>query len=504
MRIRGLLGAALLALAACSSRREPDTLVVAVAELKNEAILWHRVGVLEFLIDYGFDYGEPVAQLATSWEETSPGTWVFHLRPNVLFHDGRPFQAANAAACIDAFAASPHGAAISGRIRCEVLDPLTLRVASRSPGLDLPVYLGRIPVTPDGSVDSLGRVPHPVGTGPFLVRGFEERSELHLEANDAYWGGRPKLRRIHFREVRDSATRLLMLESGEADWAVLLPVHEIARLRAEGYGVASCRFLYNVYLVPNLEHGPCSERAVREAISLAIDREAIARVAFYGLARPAPFIFPRELPFVPAGLAEAGRDLTRARRLLEEAGWKSTGEGDARVRDGRPLEITLLTPAASFRPTWPPAAEMIRQDLAKAGLRLQIRYVEPGAWNERVESGEFELTMRGRVPPWQGDPLSYFRNEFHSQGYVNLCRFRNARFDACVDSGLEATTPEERRGALAEAQRIFAEELPVIPVVHDNAREMYATSPAVRGAESADCARTGFPGRETWIERRTP
>ncbi len=481
-----------------ASRR--GRLVVATYLINQEAIRILRLGVVETLTTADYAFGPARPHLAERWEDLGGGLWRFHLRPGVTMHDGRPFDAAVAAACTQRFLETGEGSALRAVLAVEAEGPLTLEVQARPAASPVPAYFGWIPMMAPESFLEGDRLGVPIGTGPFRVERIEYGREALLRAHDAWWGGPPALREILVRQIDDPSTRVLMLESGDADWIQMPPRHEIPRLSEAGFAVLRADYLYNVYLLFNVESGPGAESAVRQAAAWAVDRERIVRVAFEGKAEPAGTIFPEPVP--PPEIPRYGLHRDRAREILAAAGWRPAPGSPYLVRDGRGLSLTILTAAETLRPEWPAVAELVRQDLEAIGIRTQVRVLETAAWNADVAAGRFEATIRGRVPSLWSDPLIILSLDFASRGFKNVTRYRDPRFDEALARGLAAEDHGERAEAVAGVQRLLAEELPVVPLCRDTWREVFAVDPRVRWDPGS--LRTGFPGPGTCFEEDRP
>lgn len=466
-------GAALALTGLLRSDEKPadGKIVVATYQVNREILPLMRMGIVEGLTSVDFEFGTPRPAVVKAFERETGGVWRFELRPGQVFHDGTPVDAKAVVASIRRFQDSPAGAHVRDLLVASVRDEWTVVVAAAAPTIPVPGYLGRIPILAASSFDAEGRLAKPVGTGPFAVKEIAFDEGATLVANARFRDGPPRLDEIDLRVVKDPGTRVLMLETGDADWIMMVPRHEVGRLRRAGYQVHGSRYLYNVYLLFNTRKGPGADPDFRRGAAAAIDRDRIARVAFEGTADPAESLFPTRLPFVPGDLPTAE---------------------DAPMPEGKSLEV--VTPAEGFRPAWATAAELVRQDLEAAGVKTTIRVLEMGAWNARVRAGDYEATIRGRVPALWPDPLACLRYDFASDGPANVTGFSDPELDARLEKGLAAPDEETRAAAVEVAQRILARALPVVPLVHDFGRETYAARPGLGGASDEWSRVNAYPG----------
>lgn len=484
--IRHLALTLLLALlAACTSKggRDADRLVLALEAppetLDRRMALGANAMRVAQLITPGLtridESGRPVPDLAEEFHAEGEKTWVFTLRENVVFSDGTPLRAADVVATyrsvLDPATGSPHRGGYGYLESIEARDGRTVVFQLKAPFGAMPVdaSLGVIPaalVSPD-HLDELRR--KPVGAGPYVVGTYESDDRLLLDPNPRYFGGAPALG-LEIRTVRDETTRVLELRKGRVDVVLgsvspaLLPaLREEDRLSVSvgpGAGVS--------YLMFNLEDPILSRLEVRKAIALALDREQLASHKFKGAARIADSILrPDHWAFAP-GIASYRRNLTEARRLLDEAGLRDPdGDGPApRIRLG------FKTSTDRFRRS---IALVMAAQLAEVGIQVDVQPLEWGTIMGDVKRGNFQLATLKMTPVIDPDIL---RLAFHSAsipteanawGGFNRMRYRNDELDALLIRGRESSDPEVRRAAYAEAQRIVARDLPALPLLHEDA-----------------------------------
>lgn len=503
MRLRttvrlGLLGLLLVGVAAAASsrpdRRDPARLVVVTPALDADAAQLVALGVAEGLVRADVRFGPVEPELAVAWEDRGGGRWTFRLRPGVTFHDGRPLSAPAVVASLTEGWARGESAWLGRLLSARALSEELVEVRCSSPSCPVPQYLARSPVLAPGAWDATGRLIARIGTGPFAVERWATDEAVTLRANPRWWGGAPTTTGIDVRVVKDPASRVLMLEAGQADWIQRVPRRDARRLELAGYQVPASTFLYNVYLVFRAGAGVVAEREVRRAIALALDRARLRRVAFEDLALPASGVFPPGHPLHDGDDAAARRDLAEAERLLDAAGWRRPSPGAERERGGVTLTLPLLTVADTYRPAWGTAAELLRQDLAAIGMRVELEPLERGAWASRVNQGAFVATLRGRVPGWWADAYGVLRTDFRSDGVNNPGRFQSPTFDRLLDEAWAASDVPARHAALRAALDVLRDELPIVPLCHDLGRELYVVADGVASADDPVSRGRAFPG----------
>ncbi|HJV09086.1 MAG TPA: ABC transporter substrate-binding protein, partial [Acidimicrobiales bacterium] len=229
-----------------------------------------NVGVYEALVTMTPDFSVRPG-LAERWEMVGPSTWRFYLRPNVTWHDGRRFGA-------DDVVWSWMGRegllrAVSGTLK-EVtkVDDLTVDFVSTTPNLRLPEQL----VHPEGPIvpkDAHNDATPPVGTGPFKVVDYQPRKHVVVERYDGYWGTKAGAARLTFRFMPDADVRVEALRRGEVDVITGVPRDQVAAVQAGGFRIVRAALGATQVLTFSSEGQFAADRAVRQAVSLAVDRE---------------------------------------------------------------------------------------------------------------------------------------------------------------------------------------------------------------------------------------
>ena len=399
-------------------------------------------------------------ELAASWEVPDPLTIVFHLRSDFHFADGAPVEAndvrATYLAVLDPALASPKRAALAVLSSIDARDPTTVVMHLREPFAPFLDATG-LGILPAARARDPGEVT--VGAGPFRVVRAERGERIVLEPNPGYPGGPPRLDPLVVRIVPDEVVRVLELQRGGiqliedapepemVDWLARFP-HLVVR-RGPGSSFD--------YLALNLRDPRLAQRRVREAIALALDRDAVVRFILGGAARPASgLLAPEHWAYAPARTHR--HDPARARRLLERAGYPDPdGPG--------PLPRFRLVYKTSNQPERRRLAEAIQAALAQIGIALEVRTYEWGTLFADVRSGNFQLCALAWVGI--GDPDLYYL-AFHSTmrppaGY-NRGGYASPVMDRLMESGRRELDPGRRRAIYARIQRRAARDLPVVPL----------------------------------------
>src|SRR5215469_1500531 len=273
--------------------------------------------------------------LATEWKMQDQTTWVFKLRPGVKWHNGDPFSSADAKFSIertyDSAVKTMVATALTTIDRIEAPDATTLIVHTKKPDPLLPgrlaFYGGQI--VPKKYVESVGNETFnakPIGTGPVRFVSWVKDDKLVLEANPDYWGGRPDFDRMIFRSIPETAPRVAALLRGELDIITQLPPDQEDKVAANASTRVTGALYAGLYVLGvNSTRPPLDNPLVKQALSLAVDREAIVKELWRGrgIVPSGPIAkgdnhFDPSLPPLPYAPAEAKERLKKAGYKGEE------------------------------------------------------------------------------------------------------------------------------------------------------------------------------------------
>ncbi|HYG66041.1 MAG TPA: ABC transporter substrate-binding protein, partial [Anaeromyxobacteraceae bacterium] len=305
----------------------------------------------------------------------------------------------------------------------------------------------------------------PVGTGPFTeVRSFG-RQVYELGRNPRYWQpGKPKVEVLRFPAYPGNDRANLALVFDEVDWSANF-VPAIDRVYV-GRDPENHRYWFpltgsTIFLYANTTRAPCDDVRVRKALSMAIDRALLLDVALYRYSRPADatalsdaYAAWRDPEVVAEGGAWLRHDLAAANRLLDEAGHARGPDGLRRLRDGAVWREEVL--AVSGWSDWVRAAQVIARNLRELGIDASVRTYDFAAWFQRVQAGEFGLTLG-----WSFEgptPYTFYRWLMSSAtvkptgepAMANWHRYGSPRADALLAAFEQALEPAEQRRLSSE------------------------------------------------------
>lgn len=479
----GLLFAVLLilstALAGCTSNqssgsKEPDktkeggTLVVArlsdatsldphfITDIPSANVIYEKVYETLVVPDKNM---EPQPLLATEWKQLDDVTWEFKLQEGVTFHDGAPFNAEavkmNFERLLDPDTASPQAGKLEMIQEIKAVDDTTVQFKLKYPYAPLLSILagneGSIisPKAISEQEEKLGQ--HPVGTGPFIFESWQPGQEIVISKNKEYWGEQPKLDKVVFRVVPEDATRLAMIETGEAQVTDQVPVTEIERINASNtMELYRTEGLAVEYLAFNVKKEPFNDVRVRKAIAHAIEVDSIIKGVYNSVGTKANTTMSPKVFGYDSEIKEYNYDINESKRLLKEAGI-----------DG--LEITLTTSDRKERINM---AEVIQSQLKGIGINVKIQVLEYGAYIDVTAKGEHQVAISG----WgnatgDGDYNQY--NLFHSksQGAAgNSSFYANSEVDRLIELSRKESDREKRKELYSKSQEIEREEVPYFPI----------------------------------------
>ncbi|MFI5306382.1 MAG: ABC transporter substrate-binding protein [Polyangiales bacterium] len=408
---------------------------------------------------------EVVPDLAEEVVIESPTRYRAKLRSGLRFSDGTALDADDVAATfrsvVDPGFGSRYASTYSQIERVEVVSPLEVVFHLRGPhatflaDLELPVLRAEDEHRHLGALGAAA----PAGAGPYVLAS-RSASQIDLVANPHWYGGAVRFPVVRMLVVHDDNTRALRLLAGAGDLAMsavpplLLPLFE----HDPRFVVRSAPGVGTTYMGLNLEAAALRDVRVREALAYGIDREALVRAKLSGRARLASsFIVPGHWAHA-AETPRYGYDPARARALLRAA-----GRGSGR------LHLSLRCGSDRFRQS---IARAIVAMLADVGIDVELRPSEVATLIADLNRGRFELTMLEVPEVVEPHVLSWFFGADHVPGNgregANRWRFRNTDFDAAIEQGRRSVERPARVRAYADAQRILAEQLPVIPLWHED------------------------------------
>lgn len=399
-------------------------------------------------------------ELATEWKKLDELTWEFKLRQGVIFHDGTPFTAESVkktmARLLDKKTGSPRANLFEMVEEVKVIDDYTVQFKTKYPYIPLlPTlahYAGGIisPKAIDEHREKLGQ--NPVGTGPFKFESWIPGQEIVFTKNDNYWGDKAKIDKVVFKIIPEDTTRIAMVETGEAQIAEPIPVSEMERIQA-----SSTMSLYRSdawgtdYIGFNLKKKPFDDIRVRQAISYAIDTDAIIKGVFNNVGKKAAGPMGSGVWGYSENIKGYAYDVNKAKALLAEAGYPNG------------FKTTIWTNDKKERMN---LAEVVQSQLKGIGIDLEIKVVEWGAYLESTGKGEQDMFILGwSNATGDADYNQYFNYHTEAHGSVgNRFFYSNPEVDKLINEGRRESDETKRKAIYEKAQEIEMREAPMVMI----------------------------------------
>jgi len=406
-----------------------------------------------------------VPQLALSHETSADGKAVtIKLRPNVKFHDGEPFNAEAAK-----FSLERH-LTMSGSFRkpevgaidtIDIVDPLTIRLNLKTPFAPLIAQLtdrAGMMVSPKAAKEAGDKFGlKPVCAGPYKFVERVQQDRIVVEKFADYWNkDNVHIDRIVYLPIVDSTVRLASLKSGGLELIERLLATDIKDVRADPkLKLSSALELGYQGLDINVGNGEKSKNPlganakVRQALSYAIDREALTQVVFNGEFVPGIQWVNPEHPYFQKNFPVPKRDVAKAKALIKEAGITT------------PLDIDFMLPKGAETQA---VAEVIQAMAAEVGINMKIRVTEFATSLKQAESGEYQaflLAWSGRTDP---DGNAYIFHKCKApQNYPGYC---NPEADKLLDQARVPADPAERKTIYEKLTKTILDDNPKIYLYH--------------------------------------
>ncbi|MBA5601374.1 ABC transporter substrate-binding protein SapA [Pectobacterium aroidearum] len=296
----------------------------------------------------------------------------------------------------------------------------------------------------------------PVGTGPYLLNEYRNGQYIRLTRNDDYWRGLPRMQQVVVDLGSGGTGRLSKLLTGECDVLAYPAASQLTILRNDPRLRLSLRPGMNVaYLAFNVRKPPLDDRRVREAIALAINNDRLMQSIYYGTAETAASILPRASWAYDNESQITEYNPQKARQILQDLGLTN-------------LNLRLWVPSASqsYNPSPLKTAELIQADLAQIGVTVTIVPVEGRFQEARLMELSHDLTLAGWATD-SNDPDSFFRPLLSCaaiRSQSNYAHWCDPTFDEVLQNALSSQQLSKRIDYYQQAQRILAEQLPVLPL----------------------------------------
>ena len=423
--------------------------------------------------------------LALSWRAIDDTTWEFKLREGVTWHDGSPFTADDVAFTVQRAPSVPNSPSSFGLYlrqiaETTVVDAHTIRFRTHNVFPLMPVYLSTFGIVSRKHGEGATTADYNsgkamVGTGPYRFVSWRRGESIAMERNSAHWGDRQPWATVTIRFVRSAASRVAALLSGEVDMIDALPTSDIARVERDTRFVVSRAISNrNMYVfVDHLERvspfvrdrqgqpmatNPFRDLRVRQAVSLAMNREAIVSRVMDGAAEATGQVMPRDWFGWTPSLPPPAYDPEGARRLLTEAGFPNGFNLTVHCSNNRYVNDERICQA-------------IGQMLTRVGIHTEVQVLPFAPWITAASRQDYSMLFGGwgidtAEPSSPLGSLLATNNRATGQGASNRSRYSNPEVDRLVAQGLATLDDEARRRIFIQATEIAMRDVGLVPMHH--------------------------------------
>lgn len=441
--------------------------------------------------------------LIDSWKVSEDQiTWTFTLKKGIKFHDGAPLNAEAVKFSLERHKEGSHPQLVKIVEEIKVVDGYTVALRLEKP---YPLLLTNLSsywtgiVSPTSVKKAGGEWGSKVivGTGPLKFKKWISGDRIILERNEDYNHapsfvsnkGPAYVDGWVIRFIPEPTTLIAELTEGNVDISDYVTERDVRRVRKNPKtDLVMAKSTSAIYLAINCssKNEPYNDVRVRQALAHAINQKAVIKAAMAGVGAPLYTPISPSVKGFWKGSEEIGEkntryDPERAKRLLEEAGWKDTDGDGVREKNGQELEVVFM---AFTIARYKRMAEVATPMLEAAGFKVKLLILEAGDLYERVLAQKHDLLSTGLVAS-QGIAIDDMVNTLHSQNLgsiIQWCHYSNPEMDRLIDAARYAPSPEEREQALIDAQKLAAEETPVVPIA--NAMELFGYKKNVGGVDN--------------------
>ncbi len=498
-----LVWAAALALLGVPAAASADTtLVIGIASdpswLDPESVENNTSGfvmstVYDSLLRYKPGTTDVAPGIAESWTTSPDGlTYTFKLRKGVKFSDGTPLDAKAVIWNVDRLLnkSNPQYIYNTGPVEgyieftygdvasYKAVDDDTVEFKFKKPSA---AFLNSLAMVWNGLVSptaaaKLGKDlrSKPVGSGPYVLKEWRQRDQIILDANPDYWGGKPKIDHLIFKELPDPQAAVLALKRGEIQILADLSTQSVPAIKSDPNLVLLTQPGLAVSGVALPVDAPLfKDKRVRQALNYAVDKDAIDKALFAGLAVPMTSPLPEAQWGFDKSLKGYPYDPEKAKALLAEAG----------VKPGTQVELLTYNSPRGYNPAGPNLAIAIQGYLSKVGLSVSVRQLEVGSYFTLVRAGKTDGMMMEGWTGDNGDPDNFLGELWSYANFpvVNWSRYNNPDYQALLAQALVESDPAKRTPLYEKAQKIVLDDAPWIFV--NSTLQIRAMSKKVKGYE---------------------
>ena len=444
-------------------------------ESSTEMCLYEMV--YEPLVKYGKG-GVIEPGLAERWEISDNGTqYTFYLRKDVKFSDGTSFNADSVVSSAKHWDPTRFSTPLTN---VEKLDDYTIRLTFKEncyPVLIELTYPRPFRIASENSFDESGNFVKMIGTGEWMVESYVPEEEVVMVPNPYYYGTKPNINKITIRKVTDGESRIMALQSGEADLSLAdLPSESKSIIESsKNLVVTNTEGTLGFFLMLNQENTVLQDENVRLALNYVIDKDSIVENIFGGDAVAAKGILPDTVPYVTDENSKGySYNPEKAKELLAESGYTDS-DGDGIVdKNGVPLSLKLVFQSEEYA-SWKSMCEYLQASAKEVGIDIQLEQLDTSAYYDAIwKNRDFDMIIyRTYEDSW--NPHGFLRSMFYqSEGSTSVCWY-DPQLNTDLDEVIKAQDEATRQAKYDQIFKLINDKALVVPLCYPNKQYVYNT-----------------------------
>ncbi len=302
----------------------------------------------------------------------------------------------------------------------------------------------------------------PVGTGPFVLKSYTKDAVIRYDVNQSYWGPKPKIDRLIYAITPDAAVRAQKIKAGECQIALSPKPQDVLDAKKDkSLKVSETPAFMTAFVALNTQKKPLDNPKVRQALNMAFDRTTYTKTVFENTGTPAVNPYPPNTWSYDKNIAAYKYSPDAAKKLLADAG----------LPNGFETTIWVRPNGSVLNPNPKAGAELLQADLAKIGVKAQVKIIEWGELIKEAKQGQHDMLFMGWAGD-NGDPDNYLSPLFSCNAVksgINFARFCDPQLDKLIADGKVTSDVAKRTKAYVDAQKIIHDQALWIPLVYPTA-----------------------------------
>lgn len=435
--------------------RDVTTLDAHLGTLSEEVTAF--AGMYPSSLSYSDD-SQIIPDLAEKFEYADNTTLTLTYHTGITFHDGTPFNAdavkVNFDRYLDPATATSGGVSLKKKIASiEVINPTTVRFKLTNPDATALASIGGIRMISPAAILKYGKdlARNVAGAGPYKLKDWQKDDHLTMERFDAYWNQAkgpvrvPRLDTFTFKPIVEPSVMLANLKTRSIEVAAAVQPVDFSGLKsAQGVVAVERKPSSSSRMYINTKRAPTDDLRVRQAISLAVDRDAIGKAVYFGLGKPAASVFSPTNWMYPADRAIPKKDTAGAKAKLSEAGITN-------------LSLDMILPASE---PYRSIAQVLQASLAEAGITVNIKQLESSQFLDALKAHEGNLALDAIGN--RSDPDGFVSGNYKADSPFNFAQFNDPQFEKALSDALLLTDQQQRKVLYQKAEQRLLDEVPTV------------------------------------------